>query len=151
VTLVEFLRARLDEDEAAVWRYDSDGQARIATMWTGGAPGYTTVAGDHRDDVWVAGGREVWSPRHVHVLWDAQQVLAGIAARRAVVDAVAAAETAWESIQDTFAGDRSERARVERASYSQAAAAGHQILAHLAGAHSGHPDYQEAWRPCPAR
>ena len=51
MTLVEFLLARIAEDEERIAHWDSDGRARVATMWTGGTPGYTTVASDHADEL----------------------------------------------------------------------------------------------------
>jgi hypothetical protein len=85
--LVAFVRACLDEDERVIRdRWDSDGRARVATMWTGGEPGYTTVASDHGDGVWIADGREVTDARRVQVLFDPARVLAEVAAKRAIVD-----------------------------------------------------------------
>lgn len=73
--------------------WDSDGKARVATMWTGPEPGYTTVAADSGDGVWVADGREVTDARHVHVLYDPAHELAVYAALRAVVELA----ERWES------------------------------------------------------
>ena len=84
--LVAFVRACLDEDKRAILdRWDSDGRARIATMWTGGEPGYTTVASDQSDGVWIADGREVDDARHVLVLFDPARMLADVAAKRAIL------------------------------------------------------------------
>ena len=87
LTLTEFLLARIAEDEAAILRgWDSDGRARVATMWTGDEPGYTTVASDHGDGHWVADGRPVEDARRVRVLFDPARVLAECEAKRRIVE-----------------------------------------------------------------
>lgn len=83
--LVVWLRAQLDEDERRVYIWDSDGRARVATMWVGPAPGYTTVASDHADGRWVADGRTVDDARHIAVLWDPARVLAEVEAKRRIL------------------------------------------------------------------
>lgn len=86
-TLPQFLLARYDADEAAILNgWDSDGRARVATMWTGGDPGYTTVASDHDDGEWIADGRHVDDASHVQVLFDPARVLADIKAKRRIVE-----------------------------------------------------------------
>jgi hypothetical protein len=87
LALTEFLLARIAEDEADVLdRWDSDGRARVATVWTGGDPGYTTVASDDGDGVWIADGREVTDARNAHVLFDPARVLAECEAKRQIVE-----------------------------------------------------------------
>lgn len=86
ITLVEFLRARLDEEQQSVEQWDSDGRAQVAVMWTGPEPGYTTVAMAHPGTPWIADGREVADARHVRVLYDPARVLADIEAKRRLVD-----------------------------------------------------------------
>lgn len=83
--LVAWLRQQLAEDERAVWHWDSDGRARVATMWTGGEPGYTTVATEHGGE-WIADGREVTDARHVTVLHDPARVLREVAAKRKLLE-----------------------------------------------------------------
>jgi hypothetical protein len=87
VTLTEFLLERIAEDEAQILNHwDSDGRARIATMWVGDE-GYTTVASDHADEHWCADGREVADPRHVRILFDSARALAECAAKRRIIEA----------------------------------------------------------------
>ncbi|MFJ1539321.1 DUF6221 family protein [Micromonospora chalcea] len=65
--------------------WDSDGTAQVASMWTGGTPGYTTVATGRPGGVWIADGRAVTDARSVLVLWDPRQELAAIAVDRAIL------------------------------------------------------------------
>lgn len=85
--LIAFLRTQLDADERRILDgWDSDGKARVATMWTGGEPGYTTVASDHGDARWVANGFHIGDARHVTILWDPKRELAEIDAKRRIID-----------------------------------------------------------------
>ncbi len=97
--LTEWLNAALDAAERKILDgWDSDGTTQIATMWTGGTPGYTTVASGQGDGVWIADGRQVTDARHVRVLWDPRQELAGIAADRAILAAHQRDETSGECV-----------------------------------------------------
>lgn len=81
--LVAFVTARHDDQATAILRdWDSDGVARVAVMWTGEPPGYTTVAIDRADGEWIADSRHVTDARHVHVLFDPQHALARVDADR---------------------------------------------------------------------
>jgi hypothetical protein len=124
VTLAEFLLARIAEDEERVARWDSDGRARVATMWTGGEPGYTTVASDHADEHWVADGREVTDARHVRVLFDPARVLAECEAKRRIV-ARQPGLRARDDVRDVW----------------------WDVLALLALPYADHPDYRPEWKP----
>lgn len=85
--VVAFCLARISEDEALVLeRWDSDGKARVATVWTGPEPGYTTVASDSGDDVWIANGREVEDARHAIVLFDPTRALAECTTHRGLIE-----------------------------------------------------------------
>jgi hypothetical protein len=85
--LTAWLRARFDEKQRRILAgWDSDGVARVATMWTGKDPSYTTVASDHGDGLWVADGREVTDARDVRILWDPTIELAEVDAKRRIVD-----------------------------------------------------------------
>lgn len=85
ISLADFLLARIAEERAAVWAWDGDGRARVATVWTGPEPGYSTVASDHGDGRWVADGREIADAQHPLVLFDPARVLADCEAREWIV------------------------------------------------------------------
>jgi hypothetical protein len=123
-----FVRACLDEDERMVLdHWDSDGRARIATMWTGSEPGYTTVASDQGDGVWVADGREVTDARHVQVLFDPARVLAEVAAQRKLLDLI----HEWARNCPAPAGNE--------------AAIAHWMRLALAQPYAGRPGWREEW------
>ena len=85
--MIARIRAALDDQQRRILvGWDSDGKARVATMWTGHEPGYTTVASDQGDNEWVADGREVDDARHVTVLFDPAAELRRIDAMRKMVD-----------------------------------------------------------------
>lgn len=118
--MAEFLLARAADDETAAFGWDSDATSRVAAMWTGGDPGYTTVAAAGPGEPWIADGKEVAEPRHVRVLWDPQRNLADAAAKRLLVRAARAA-------------DGPEAAGLWRA------------VAIACDPYAGHPDYQARW------
>lgn len=127
VELTDFLLVRIAEDEALVLdHWDSDGKARVATMWTGGEPGHTTVASDQRDDAWFADGREVEDARHVQVLFDPARVLAECEAKRRIVEGLRGIAENTVSLSDSSP---------------------HAVLRHLASVYADHPDYRDEWRP----
>lgn len=130
--LVAFLRARLDERKNLILNgWDSDGKALIASMWTGGEPGYTTVAaGSGDDDDWHADGREVESPRHVMVLFDPARELRRIEADRLLVDECARLLRPDAGISDP--------AEIDPGSWA--------TLRVLALPDDDHPDYRPEWR-----
>lgn len=114
--LTAFVRARLDEDEAA-----AQDPARV---W----PGPWTA---DRCEVSDSGGVTVvrdeyhWGPMPHIARHDPARVLRDIAAKRAILDRC----VRWECDEMT-AGMLIE-----------------DVLAHLATAWSGHPDYRDEWRP----
>jgi len=133
--LVAFVRACLDEDERAILdHWDSDGRARIATMWTGGEPGYTTVASDQGDGAWVADGREVVDARHVLVLFDPARVLAEVAAKREQLRICVAAMEAGEIPEHATWSDHAAGAEVAR-----------DMVAVMAQPFAGRPGWREEW------
>ena len=137
LTITDFLLARIAEDEAAVYRWDSDGPngAVVATLWTGEAPGYTTVAASSVEGVWVADGREV-EARHAHILFDPARVLAECKAKREIVELAEEATGLDMTVdQDRLCGAR------------DWPYVGDLILAHLAAVYASHPDYDPAWAP----
>jgi hypothetical protein len=89
MTLAEWLRVQIDIDKLMILeRWDSDGRSRVATMWTGPDPGYTTVAsdGNRAAPFWIADGREVSDARRVQVLWDPAVELIDLAARLRIIE-----------------------------------------------------------------
>ena len=137
LTIADFLLARIAEDEAAAYRWDSDGPngAVVASVWTGDGPGYTTVAASSVEGVWVADGREV-EARSVNVLFDPARVLAECKAKREIV------ELAEEATGLDMAVDNDRLVGARDWPY-----VGDLILAHLAAAYAAHPDYDTAWAP----
>lgn len=130
MTVIEFLNARLDEAETLILDgWDSDGEARIATMWVGS--GYTTVASDHADDVWIANGREVIELRHVTVLFDPAAVLADIHSKRQILNRL----TSYldNHIGDDFSGEQ----------------LANDILALFAEPFTSHPEFKPEWATIP--
>lgn len=132
MTVIEFLNARLDEAEALILDgWDSDGEARIATMWTGSIPGYTTVASDHVDDIWIANGREVIDPRHITVLFDPAAILADIRAKRQIINRLASYLD--NHISDDFGGEQ----------------LANDILALFVEPFASHPEFKPEWATIP--
>ena len=134
LTITDFLLARIAEDEASVYRWDSDGPsgAVVASVWTGDAPGYTTVAASSVEGVWVADGREV-EARHVHMLFDPARVLAECKAKRAIVGNHDGEPSPATGDYCAFEDGRFEIPCPE--------------LRHLAAVYASHPDYDPAWAP----
>lgn len=127
--LVEFLRARLDEDE--------DRAKRAAFGW---GPEWR----HERDDV------EDWSVVHAsgkldmigcedgdvteHIAhWDPARVLAEVAAKRAIVDAYVLRDQQGQMPGGEVIGYHATGVRT--------------ALRHLGAVYADHPDYREEWRP----
>ena len=123
LTIADFLLARIAEDEAAAYRWDSDGPngAVVASVWTGEGPGYTTVAASSVGGVWVADGREV-EAQHVHMLFEPARVLAECKAKRDIVEEC---ERSMLNDSDSSAAEW--------------------IVGRLAAVYASHPDYLPAW------
>ena len=124
----EFLLARIAEDEAVVYRWDSDAKSRVAVMW---APGYATVASEGGDGEWLADGHEVLYPRNVMVLFDPARVLRECEAKRRMVDAVIDLDLGCGHTADQIRRDECDD--------------GIRRLRILAAVYSDHPDYDPAW------
>lgn len=126
LTLADFLLARIAHRERQILDgWDSDAESRVATMWTGGEPGYTTVAADQGDGVWIADGREVEDARHVCILFDPREVLAECEAKRRIVEHFTKHRN-WQEFYGAIAMVP---------------------LKALASVYADHPDYREEWRP----
>jgi hypothetical protein len=122
MSLVEFLRARLDEDELdAQAAYDGDGYRE----WDIPCTGVVQVAGGDLDGLVVA-------PRNaaIHIAsHDPARVLADVAAKRAIVDLC---EAGIDPETPATPGTR---------------AAYRAILGYMAAPHDTRPDYDPAWQP----
>lgn len=134
LTLVDFLRARLDDAVRSIAHWDSDGRCQVATMWTGGEPGYTTVASAHPGSPWVADGREVANPRHVRVLYDPARVLADVEAKRRLLAEYE--EDSQYLARQGLGADMRDIGRLEGLETA---------LRHLAAPYAQHPDYRAEW------
>ena len=122
MTLVEFIRARLDEEEKTA---REAGDARIAWLTYCDEQGkmlYTTVAATG-GDVWVAAGKELSAPATALIVYDPARVLTDVEAKRGMLR---------QLIVEGHALDYCDRCMV---------------LRWLALPDAGHKDYQEEWRP----
>jgi hypothetical protein len=137
MNVAEFLLARIQEDEAAVYAADSDGEYRIAwvmiTQPDGGLR-YATVASDHRDDEWCADGVNLRGAlrqmREPEIVFDARRVLAECDAKRRIIGQCQMALKEYDEMP-----------------YGGAAWLGDDTLKLLALPYSDHPDYQPEWKP----
>jgi len=148
MTLVEFLLARIteDEDEAKAaehkngskWTVDpfEDGGARInGTVDRGANP--RAYSGDRElwDDETALG---MWLDTAMHVVrWDPARVLAECETKRAIIEL-------W---QQTDADDRVAFNEVEAEKRVSRQTTLWSVLKLLALPFAGHPDYREEWRP----
>jgi len=128
VTIVEFLRARLDEDEAAA-------KAASPGPWHVGEDGDEVMA---VDEVKVTAGfalsnRQLLATT-VHIArHDPARVLREVESKRAIVDAAVIAwnescnptDEFWSGVEPMMRG----------------------VLRRLASVYADHPDYDPAWRP----
>ncbi|MCP2265518.1 DUF6221 family protein [Promicromonospora thailandica] len=122
MTITEFLRARLDEDEVIARMADS------AASIPGAGNGAPTSA------AFLA-----QQQRHI-VRWSPARVLVDVAAKRQIV----AAYDKFGKIWDQAAGSgHDDQAEVSRNLFSGLMIA----VRLLAGVYSDHPDYQRDWRP----
>lgn len=103
--LSEFITARLDEDEALVYREGTPPNGVIAWLTylqPDGSMGYTTVAhGDGNGGPWIADGKVLPEPASVLVVHDPARVLHMIKAKRAIVGQQISDHAPIESIYGT--------------------------------------------------
>lgn len=147
-SIVEFINARLDEAEDGILNgWDSDGRARVASMWTGSGLGYTTVASDHGDGHWIADGREVSDARRVKVLFDPAYVLADIAAKRRILvwHGEPYDEPGFGLACDACGHGTPDWGPGDRASFHPTLWPCPTLRA-LAAPFSSHPDYDQSWQ-----
>lgn len=141
--LTAFVAARLGEDET---RHHHAGEGRIAWLTyrlDNGELSHTTVAADHHDGCWCAGGKLLPEPASVLIVYDQAQALREVAAKRAIV-------TRWEIARNQVAVG----AVNESAGYGPADPGwplrtdSHELdVRSLAAVWSDHPDYQAGWAP----
>jgi len=124
--LVEFLRARLDEDQRAAQAVPHRGPFRLRpgadAIWVDSADDTLTVALVPIPAEAMAGH----IARH-----DPARVLADIAAKRAVIGHIEAMDHGGARAHEQF---------------RQWEVSGEDILCHLAAVYADHPDYDPAWR-----
>jgi hypothetical protein len=125
VTLVEFLEARLFEDEQKAWAAAED-QAEWRLHWVGG--GYRQVNDPDGRVIVVPIGGSPSAEQAAHIAWhDPARILREVAAKRALMQ---------------------EAAAVDRLLEIGAHERGHSpILIALAAVYSDHPDYLDQWAP----
>jgi Family of unknown function (DUF6221) len=132
--ITEFYAARLDEAEAAAW---DSGPARIAWLTYRDDAGhmlYTTVAaGGEGDGAWAADGKELAAPASARVVYDPARKLRDVEAKRKIL-----------ALYKDQAARAGENAMEEDRAWTLAP-----VIAMLAAADSGHPDYNPAWAPAP--
>jgi hypothetical protein len=137
--IIAFTKARLDEDEARVYREGTPPNGVIAWLTyleADGSMGYTTVAhGDTVDGRWIADGRELAPPANVLVVHDPARVLREVAAKRAILEGY---RQSLEILHDNRQTWDLVRAAV---------GAQRVIVKQLAAVWSDHPDYLKEWAP----
>lgn len=139
-SLVEFLRARLDEDRQRVIRA---GEGRVAWLTfrnSDGSMRYTTVAAEAGDGAWIADGEELLTePASVDVIFDPSRVLAEVEAKRRIIDLA----ESWAS-----QAERVERAdaRPDAVMLRTQAITAETIVRVLIQPYADHPDFDPAWR-----
>lgn len=133
--IVEFLTARLDEDQAvARW----SGRGRVAWLTYRAGPTQklvSAIAVSVDGGTWIANGEEVPDPDSVRVVYDPARVLAEVKAKRELVGLYVAAKVALEASDGTILAGA---AKLNLRAYGNA-------LRALATAYDRHADYKQAW------
>lgn len=136
--LTDFVRARLDEDEATVYAAGDPPDGVTAWLTFANPDGqlrYTTVAhGDTPDGPWFADGHEVTPSRPPLVIHDPARALREVAAKRAIVN---------EYAESRKLLDNRETYDLVRA----AVGALRVCVMRLAAVYEVHPDYRDEWQP----
>jgi hypothetical protein len=151
--LVEFLRARLDEDEAVVEMSGPHPVAWLTYRDTDGQMLYTTVASSAyeqvgNDPLWIVDGKEVASPAHYTVVYNPAKVRREIAAKRLVLEEC----EYWEERVEAGAVYEGKPANPVKQRSDEAQGVAHRfeatqrVLMALGLAYADHPDFKEEWR-----
>lgn len=146
--LVGFLRTRLDAAEQAVHEAGEGRVAWLTYRTDEGGMHYTTVASGTEDaasvdHTWIADGKELPKPAHVHVFYDSAQALREIEAKRRIIEEHAPSKTPGVAL-----AERGCRSCITAQKWDDRAAESNCLTLRLLGeAYDGHPDYQERWRP----
>ena len=130
--IVEFLEARIAEDEAVAKNVASAGE------WTSGSTYGMFVSVEARCGTVVSGEWERQDANHI-ARHDPARVLREVAAKRAIIEAADEASDLDMSIDN----DR----RVGRRDMTEEPYLGDVILRALAASYADHPDFDEEWRP----
>jgi hypothetical protein len=138
--LIEFLRARLDEDEAVAIaaRSTGDGPGRWHAAYARDDldPSDWLIAASPLDDVPVAGPRlSLGTAAHI-ARWDPARVLAEVGAKRAMLDACEALEANAEA---EWAACHSTEGNFE-------AVGAYRMVELWAQSYADHPDFDPEWR-----
>jgi hypothetical protein len=132
--LVEFLRARLDEDERRARRMAGGGHLEGARRWIAGeanADGVRTEAG-------TPVTRFSWPYEMEHIArHDPQRVLADVAAKRAIV----------QMYENAFLAQRTDLTRYNQIQDGAAVDVLGVAVRHLAAVYVDHPAYRQRWAP----
>ena len=144
MTIVEFLEARLSEDEqiataavAAEWHHE---EGEVPGAWTLGDRGALFIGELPRQGCAIIEAFEDVDEefkRHM-AHYDPARVLREVAAKRAIIAAS----------KDTYAGPPWEDADIESGAadvWDGRQTAYREVLANLASAYSAHPDYRKEW------
>ena len=129
----DFLRARIDDDEATARNvlsgYAPGRSASWSSPWSGGLDTGDTVTSIDND-----------GPIAHHVAaWDPARVLAEAKTKRRLIDLASEANGLDIQVENEFGVGRRDE---ETDPYC-----GDEILREMARPYAGHPDYNEAWRP----
>jgi hypothetical protein len=132
--IAEFLRARYDERKLMLLTVSPARLAWATFRHADGSMRYTSAASSN-GDVWVCDGRVV-EPDSVQVVFDRDQELADIAAKRRTIDLV------LDEDNGVISADRSIESE-----WGCTSDLHEQLLSLLALPYAGHSDYREDWKP----
>lgn len=140
MTIVEFLEARLDEDEetardAAGW--GSSGSVRDEGLWR--RDGVNSVVDSSRRMVVFGDGSAPDDSKATHIAhFDPARTLRDVVAKRAILAQEEAARSQFEHVKSSTTYPAIEVLIGQVAALAT-------VIRHLASAYSDHPDYQQEW------